>query len=395
MYLVGIGLTFAGMGLLTAGIIIPGLAGIVIGSLILLKAANTKIRVRTLEEERQVREEMDRHKAEKTKKRRGGRTEETVYPCQNLVRNGLRDIRTSVADSLEALVSSTDMKEISYEDFSDELELLLVGVQWRWPEFDRFLEEVEGKRILPMMWREQGLLSWKVPPSANSILISYALKEFNELSKEAKLLFMRNGMLGVTEKLLIPMEEFRLKIPQEDFDGAMEALVRSGLVERLSSPADRMHLLPAASLVDIMEKYQIRVKGEGKDLVINEILDKVPYEDIEAIFKRENLPDEVVLGGIIVSQDISEAIRWERGQIRILAHTIYFTQKNKRALDALKSQEGDVLVKVVGDGNECTVCRDKMRSVFRKPVELEKLKPEDIPPFHPGCRCLLKDSKEG
>ncbi len=393
MYFVGIAFTFAGMGLLTAGIVIPGMIGVILGVIVLYRTVNTRVRLKEKEEERKAKEEIEEEKEKKLKKARTaqkGRVldEGITYPCESLVKKGLRDIDPYLAQAIENLDKS------SYEELADELELLLIGVQWRWPEFGRFMEEIEGRRTLPVLWRDLGILSWDIPPAANSILIEYVLKGFNKLSKNAKLILLRNDLVGVTEKKLIPFEEFKNNAAVDGFEIGLKELLDLGAVEYLSDNASRLKLLQSVRLVEIMEEHEIRVKERGKEAAISKIIEEVPEEELKKIFASEELPDNMIRGGIIVSKDLYAAIKWEHARIRLLAHTIYSTKKNRDIFKSISSSEDEMKsVQVIGQGNNCAVCKEKLRKDFRKPVEIKKLKVEDIPPFHPGCRCSLEEVK--
>ena len=202
------------------------------------------------------------------------------------------------------------------------------------------MEEIEGRRYL--CYGETLAFFLGTFSAANSILIEYVLKGFNKLSKNAKLILLRNDLVGVTEKKLIPFEEFKNNAAVDGFEIGLKELLDLGAVEYLSDNASRLKLLQSVRLVEIMEEHEIRVKERGKEAAISKIIEEVPEEELKKIFASEELPDNMIRGGIIVSKDLYAAIKWEHARIRLLAHTIYSTKKNRDIFKSISSSEDEM-----------------------------------------------------
>lgn len=127
--------------------------------------------------------------------------------------------------------------------------------------------------------------------------------------------------------------------------------------------------LAKEQLLQLSEEYSANAKKSLKKELIIEILVKViPEQDrnkILAIVNQAWLP------------------RYQREKRFLLTHSLEFSATSLKRVKEQYENDGYIEIGIAPDS--CSICQQKAKKKLKVAVLTEK----DIPPFHPGCRCVV------
>lgn len=127
--------------------------------------------------------------------------------------------------------------------------------------------------------------------------------------------------------------------------------------------------LTKQQLLSLSKEYAVQVKKSAKkDELINVIAPSIPEN------QKRNILDIVNL-------------KWKPRYLRkkrfLLLHTVSFRSTSKERIDDKYSK--DKFIRISSTPDSCTFCKSKAV----EKLKVSGIKKDDIPPFHPGCRCLV------
>lgn len=109
-------------------------------------------------------------------------------------------------------------------------------------------------------------------------------------------------------------------------------------------------------------------KSHKKELIIESLVKKIPEQDRQKILA-------------IVNQE------WKPKHLRekrfLLTHSLEFSATSLKRIEEQYGNDEYIEIGIAPDS--CSICQQKAKKKFKVATLTEK----DIPPFHPGCRCVV------
>jgi hypothetical protein len=281
------------------------------------------------------------------------------------------DVRLSIASSLsegEAAGASTDQA-------ARDLESALLGSGWRWPAFEGWRGRFAGLGAYPAMW-----IGLETLPAAPPQLAE-ALTRWDRLGAAPRRLL-------VSHYWPMPFVELlrRSGLKEWELEAVLAELAEAGFARRLRTPGERLELLRVPELRALAKRAG--VKGAKRKA---ELIAKMRAAGDDRL--AELLPPELPAEGVAVdgfSDELTPWLRYERARIFLFAHTAraswWAAQQQSNAIENVAALVSGMLLEVLGQGEDpCPVCPKRAG----RRVDPRDARADDLPPFHPGCRCTV------
>jgi hypothetical protein len=293
----------------------------------------------------------------------------------NYIGQRLSHVDVQRAKRLAKAMVGSDGLGLGIEQMGEAIEPVLLAPTWDWPEFDYWRERFRELGAFPAMWSDLSGLPVGVDQTTQAVLTCWI-----RLSVPARaILASRPWPMPVAE-----LGE-RSRLAGHDLERILAELEREGFARRLRSAAERLEVLKLNELRAIARRAGVRLSGKKAEVVARL---RMSLSEPEL---RSLLPLRACdCDGAIVSfpEEVGPWVTYQRARLWLFAHTAtlaWLSDRNRRSyIDAGIARMG---FQILGQQDDpCPVCPEHHRQRFD---DASAVRPEDLPPLHPGCRCAI------
>lgn len=265
-----------------------------------------------------------------------------------------------------------------YRKIEKEIIALLLGSKWHWSEFDVWHHRFTELGYFPHMWASVQNYPLEKNPEAIK-----ALDIFANLSLNARRLLVENNVIDFSFEATRAIEDIGrvIGMMQNETISVLKELREVNLAKYPLGISEKLYMLNVNDLKEICDEYNQQKTGKKADIV-NRLSQILTTNELKDLLPGDVQRDTARIG-LSLSIRARNYIKWNIEKIKLLSHTLEFSFRSLKSIENFK-QMSVKKYEIIGVRDDpCPICAAKNG----QQLDINDL--DNIPPFHPGCRCCM------